>query len=259
MEVGLLPALLGVASTAAVLGIMGKPYLVPALVKAPPVSPVGLRFLRRVEVAGHSVLGTRLAEGRVWQVEALPAPDEVVVDPAGLLYIAGKHPPSRAGQASAAIYRWAGLWDAPEFPLEVRQAIQGPGQAKYYRYSDDRHVVHVVSPDIQLGPYGGMDDDAVLTLRHAYHALLTEALVAGQPCLRVPPLSAGAFSGPFRPRMPRMTLHALGLGFDALSPAQQAAALAWRRVQLCVFVAEQLPQFVAAHHDFCGPDPPPRD
>eukprot|EP00392_Amoebophrya_sp_AT5.2_P015145 g15344.t1 len=211
------------------------------------------RFLGKVVVKPYGVLGKQLKSGgKKVQAAALPEKHRgmAILDPAGLPHITGNDPGS-AGGASGAIYAFAKI---TSFPPDVVSAITKEGQAKYHTV-----IVHVVGPDFRrhstlvAGPPAEQ-------LAAAYHSALQEHAKAlakglkanpnakpGQFTLRLLPVSADIFAGPYKKYMDNLTAKALDMGFELLGAAEQQTLLdPALKVELCIFEETEFQRYQKA-------------
>eukprot|EP00997_Jenningsia_sp_PLL12_P008630 NODE_5426_length_578_cov_56.149338_g4708_i0.p3 GENE.NODE_5426_length_578_cov_56.149338_g4708_i0~~NODE_5426_length_578_cov_56.149338_g4708_i0.p3 ORF type:complete len:172 (+),score=46.33 NODE_5426_length_578_cov_56.149338_g4708_i0:22-516(+) len=145
--------------------------------------------------------------------------------------------------------------NSDHFPSEVRDSITRTGDAKYHLYRatgacNDRHVVHVVGPDLREREF--TDEEAMHALGHAHASVLQEVACAaamsnGPKNCRLLPVSGGVFAGDMAPDMHHATFQALRLGFDFLTEKEQRTLMRMHSVGLCVFAADDLPKYVRGH------------
>ena len=199
-----------------------------------------------VAVVPYSVLGTQLTNSRAFEQRAEePGPSTAFVDPAGLPYIT-QYGPRGAGGAAGAIYKFLGISTAERFPEAVMAAITAPTHAKYATYGGgQKHAIHAVGPN--FNEHACSWEEAVELLGCTYANVLSEfaETPASVTDLRLLPISGGIFAGPFKSRLPELTLEALAVGFSKVS-AQARQIVLGRRVQMCVFEERELESFVGA-------------
>ncbi len=138
----------------------------------------------------HGVLGTRHTEtGQIEKAAKEPMREAgiAIVDPAGLPFI--QNGPGGAGGASVAIYQWLGIGGWAQFPEEVRQKIQKPGEAKRYEYSGKCICIHAVGPNFQEERCEW--EHAKERLAITYTNILREFIESGAKNLRCLPMSSG--------------------------------------------------------------------
>jgi len=220
--------------------------------------PVG-EFLHMIAPVPWGVLG--LAQGERWTtIEAADPPDgdTLIVDPASIRFIRNPNMwPADAGGASGAIYKKLGLVES--FPADVVAAIQKSGDVAYHRYGypTSIHVLHCTGPDFK--ETDATREEAVGMLEHVYYNVLAEAARVGKSTLRLLPISAGIFSGPFRTEMPQMTAEALIQSAERLAKADPGlfknlmpdAAIeedgcGMLRVEFCLYAPKDLDMYASA-------------
>eukprot|EP00760_Papus_ankaliazontas_P006332 PhM_4_TR13002/c0_g1_i1/m.40422 len=197
--------------------------------------PETMPFLRKVQVVPYGVLGSQLSLSSPAPLQIADAPDSetCIFDPAGLHHIKGT--PRGAGGAAASIYKWLGISNADQFPAPVRDSIFESCDAKYHKYGDDKHVVHVIGPDFREGKW--TRPEAVQALSRAYRNALQEFTKSNRAHLRMVPISGGIFSGSLYPEMPNMTIEALEAAYQQLHKVDKEALLSSevKSLNMCVF------------------------
>jgi len=191
------------------------------------------QFLGKVRIAPYGVLGTQLSmQGGLVEVAETPNEQTVITDPAGLHHIRGVA--EGAGGAAGSIYKWLGL--TGPFPSEVKAAVQGVGDAKYFEYPGGKKVIHTVGPDFRQGKWS--EREATIELSRAYRNILHEHVISNGERLRLLPVSAGIFSGYLYDQMPRITQDALAAGFEQLHPYDKKYLSEGKggEIELCIFM-----------------------
>lgn len=200
-------------------------------------------FIKRLTVSKFGVLGTFMAlDNGMVKNEKEPDANTAFVDPAGLHHVRHGNPGNADG-AAGVIYKWLGITDLPAFPDDVVAAMNAPLTAKFHAYGEKK-CIHVIGPDFRKRDY--TEEEGIFELAACYYGMLREFVLCGLPVLRLLPVSGGIFSGPFLPRLPKMTFQALHWGFVMLSPDEQKKVLAAERLELCIFMEKELPDFTAA-------------
>jgi len=209
-------------------------------------------IVQSLKLQPWGVLGKQLS-ATFQLLDGSTAPDQHVafVDPAGLPYVRSNSPMG-AGAASRAIYDHVGM---SEFPESVRRAVTEPTHAKFHPYRSlkdkvTHQVIHVVGPDLRESIYDSVDK-ARSSLTAAYTNVLREFCEAKAAdgelaVLRLLPISGGVFSGAFSAELPRLTMEAIDLGYQAQPPAHRRM-LSSSQLELCIFLASEFGAYVAAH------------
>jgi len=156
-----------------------------------------------------------------------------IVDPAGVHFM--QNGPTGAEGGAGAIYKWLGIYNDSSFPVAVRDSVKKELQAKYFAYGKDnatKHVIHVVSPN--LGSKNYSRAEAVAELAQAYGNVLNEFCASFLRELRLLPVSAGSFAGPFHSEMSGITADALRKAFDSL-PSKKQVQVRASHVEMCIF------------------------
>lgn len=189
------------------------------------------QFLHKVSVRPYGVLGTTITLQGSLKREA-PEPDEAtaVVDPAELMVV--YNTTAKATGTSGAIYNWLGLRGV--FPNDVVLALGKMSDAKHHDYKD-KHVIHVVSPDLREGVWS--EREAAIELSRAYRNIIHEFVVSECDTLRVPPISDGTLSGDLFNQMPPITHEAFKMAFEQLHIFDKEYVLRPdKKIDLCVFM-----------------------
>ena len=143
----------------------------------------------------------------------------IVVDPAGL-NIGEPGKTFEAGEASGAIYEWVKEVDTSRntFPSDVQNHISDTGDAVYYEYALNRHIIHVVGPcaNRKYNNYYNpeYEQETIFTniLTNAYTNVLDAFInIANYKSftLHLLPISGGAFAGPHDTRISIITVDIL--------------------------------------------------
>ncbi|KAH9598129.1 hypothetical protein LSM04_004361 [Trypanosoma melophagium] len=190
------------------------------------------QFLRKVVIAPYGVLGTQMTlQGGVKRVAGEPDENVVIVDAAELRHIFTTTEGAKG--ASGAIYNWLGL--RGQFPDDVVRAISRVCDAKWFKYGEDKNVIHVIGPDFREGMWS--EREAALELSRAYRNTLHEFVMSEGDVLRMAPISNGEQAGPLYNQLPPITQSALTMAFEQLHVFDREYLLRRdKRVELCVFM-----------------------
>eukprot|EP00928_Gymnodinium_smaydae_P040660 TRINITY_DN27557_c0_g1_i1.p1 TRINITY_DN27557_c0_g1~~TRINITY_DN27557_c0_g1_i1.p1 ORF type:complete len:273 (+),score=34.90 TRINITY_DN27557_c0_g1_i1:87-905(+) len=208
--------------------------------------------LRWCPVVEYGVLGTAQSAdgGKIDQVGETPDNKTAILDPGDLQSIQ-THGPSRAGRASAAIYKWIGIGKDASFAADVKESITEPLKAKYYKYESDdgnKHVIHAVGPSFVRGTY--KLSEVLASLATVYKNILMEFVNSGLPKLRVLPISSGAFSGDMADKMPTLTAEALLGGYLQLDVEYREYIRSKKvNISMCIFDQSLLEKYRDAFDD----------
>jgi len=128
----------------------------------------------------------------------------------------------------------------------VQNAITEATHAHYHTYDNGgskRHVIHVVGPEL----FGVEREEAVRLLTAAYSNVLQQFVSATTAnsdltTLRLLPISGGIFAGNWKDEMPKLTMEALTAAAGSLTE-EQLETLKARKLELCIFMADDLQKF----------------
>eukprot|EP00746_Dinoflagellata_sp_MGD_P020712 gnl/MRDRNA2_/MRDRNA2_148303_c0_seq1.p1 gnl/MRDRNA2_/MRDRNA2_148303_c0~~gnl/MRDRNA2_/MRDRNA2_148303_c0_seq1.p1 ORF type:complete len:244 (+),score=48.31 gnl/MRDRNA2_/MRDRNA2_148303_c0_seq1:136-867(+) len=199
------------------------------------------------KVVPYSVLGTSLDGGFNPNAGPRPAPEEVIVDPAGLQFIEYNEP-EEAGAAAAAIYNFIGLDEDTGFPEDVRSNVTAVLHAKYHAYPAVG-VIHAVGPDMRRGY--STENEAIAALTTVYSNVLREFNSSGKKKLRLLPISSGIFSGRHSSNMPKITFAALQQALEQAAP-EVFEAIQEAEVEMCIFEKREHPGFESESERVCA-------
>lgn len=196
------------------------------------------------EVVPYSTIGTRLMANGTFQ-KGLGAPlslDMVIVD-ATDLWTLQKH---QIYQKSGSLYDLIGLY---LFPNAVSSALQQVADAKLQTYAlqGENHdvsvnVIHAVGPDLWSPEFLNNEANVRKTLTKTYTNVLREFANSGLKTLRILPISAGIYSGPYEVHMPRFTFEAFKLGAMGLD-IEQKQKMMEARIEMCIPMESQLQMY----------------
>lgn len=153
-------------------------------------------------------------------------------------------------------YEWLGL-KARSFPEVVRLAMRTSLSAKLHAYGEKR-CIHAAGPDFNV--LSSSRGEAVTMLARGYRNVLREGLAEATSNanphlpplqrLRLVPLGAGPYVGPFGYKFPAMTAEALLAAFRMLTAADRSALIAGRlHLDMCVLSEIEFPRFESAFAD----------
>ena len=226
-----------------------KSIMAPLIMAVP--EPTSFRLELLMQVIYEGVLGS------IQGLNVATSKRSCITDPAGLDYIQRKGP-REAGGASGAIYEFINIKTKASFPGRVRKAVDREGAATYQRYGV-HHVIHAVGPDLRSfndeiqSDKKATEDNVLERLKSTYSNVIGAWLRSGIPLLRLPPISAGIFSGNFTAGMPRLTCMALRRAIQELSP-DEAQTMQERvkategeyPIQLCIHEKRERPFYEEA-------------
>lgn len=181
-----------------------------------------------MQLVNYSILGLQNTKRSTIIQKANP-PDKncMFVDPAGLPFIQ-KLGPSKAGGASAAVYRYIGIHKDMVFPIAVRNAVRNVGDAYCHVYKDIYNCCHVIGPDFSTMVPEPTKSEAIRLLQRVYRNIFKEFVLSGLKKLRLLPVSGGIFSGKFTKIIPELTFIAINKEFHKFDFSKKT-------IEMCIY------------------------
>lgn len=205
--------------------------------------------IQRLKLCPFGVLGINKKES-IKLTSSLDFQKIIVVDPAGLdINIKGTL--FQAREASGEIYEWVKEVDTSRntFPLDVQKNIKKDGDAVYYEYALNRHIIHVVGPcaDTRYKDYYkpeyAQETNFTDILTKAYTNVLDVFISISDYksfTLHLLPISGGAFAGRHKNKISNIT-------FGILTKLLGADKYKDINIRFCMFTQKEYDQF---RHEF---------
>ena len=196
----------------------------------------------------YGVLGKFMKRGgRVVQNGTKPDSNIVICDPAGLRFIQANSTRG-AGGSSKSIYEFLKI---TSFPIAVKEHITKSGMAKYHKYADDKHVIHVVGPDFREDD--ATRDAAVTKLARAYKAVFEEFFDTNVTTLRLLPISAATLPDKNWDVISTISFEAIRTGIDAIDRSKKISP-PHRKVEFCIYHEKEYDEYNKAKRNFDSDD-----